>query len=104
MAKTKELKRREAEEREALRKKRNITAKAILTLSQMFNGEMITGNLMVQNGGEIVEAVPTTHIPVYRTRSIKVNHPYNQRVFDSLRGAPQGGVNFFDRSNRKESW
>ena len=102
MAKTKELKRFEAEQRKVLREERNKKAKAMLLLNQMVNGQVVTGNLSVEKGGEIVENTVTA--PVYRSKSVEVLPPYSQRVFDSLGGAPQGGVCFFDKSNRKKSW
>jgi hypothetical protein len=40
----------------------------------------------------------------YRPKSVEVKWPYNQKVFDSLNGALQGGISYFNKSNRKKSW
>lgn len=84
-----------------VKRDRKTIGKAMMTLNQMVNGQMITGNLSVERGGEIVE---NTFTRPYRSKSVEVFPPYSQRVFDSLGGAPQGGVCFFDKHNRKKSW
>ena len=60
---------------------RKSIGKAMITLNQMVNGQLITGDLSVEKGGGIVENTIESN-SFYRPRSIKVNPPYSQRAYD----------------------